>query len=72
LHRFFISPHSLKGGNIHGRADVLIPASEGVALYEGSAAPEDKKRLVIIPGAGHNNLLAVGVYFEAIHDFVLG
>jgi pimeloyl-ACP methyl ester carboxylesterase len=29
---------------IHGQADMLIPASEGVALYEGSAAPDDKKR----------------------------
>jgi alpha-beta hydrolase superfamily lysophospholipase len=59
---------------IHGQADALIPASEGVALYEGSAAPDDEKRLVVIPGAGHNNLLAVGadVYFEAIRDFVLG
>ena len=59
---------------IHGQADMLIPASEGVALYEGSAAPEDEKWLVVIPGAGHNDLLAVGVatYCEAIRDFVLG
>jgi len=59
---------------IHGQADMLIPASEGVALYEGSAAPDDEKRLVLIPGAGHNDLLAVGaaIYFEAIRDFVLG
>jgi pimeloyl-ACP methyl ester carboxylesterase len=59
---------------IHGQADMLIPASEGVALYEGSAAPDDEKRLVIIPGAGHNDLLVVGAatYFEAICDFVLG
>jgi len=57
---------------IHGQADVLIPALEGVALYEGSAAPDDAKRLVIIPGAGHNDLLAVGAdtYFEALRDFV--
>jgi hypothetical protein len=29
---------------------------------------------VIIPGAGHNDLLALGAatYFEAIRDFVLG
>ena len=59
---------------IHGQADMLIPVSEGVALYEGSAAPDDEKRLVVIPGAGHNDLLAVGAatYFEAIRDFVLG
>ena len=59
---------------IHGQADMLIPALEGVALYEGSAAPDDEKRLVVISGAGHNDLLAVGAaaYFEAICDFVLG
>lgn len=59
---------------IHGQIDALIPVSEGVALYEGSAAPEGAKRLVVIPGAGHNDLLAVGAdtYFEAIRDFVLG
>ncbi len=59
---------------IHGQADMLIPASEGVALYEGSVAPYDEKQLVVIPGAGHNNLLAVGAatYFGAIRDFVLG
>jgi pimeloyl-ACP methyl ester carboxylesterase len=59
---------------IHGQADMLIPASEGVALYKSSAAPDDEKQLVVIPGAGHNDLLAVGAatYFEAIRDFVLG
>jgi len=59
---------------IHGQADLLIPASEGVALYEGSGASDDEKRLVLIPAAGHNDLLAVGAatYFEVIHDFVLG
>ena len=68
-----ISQISLPTLLIHGQADMLIPASEGVALYEGSAAPADEKRLVIIPGAGHNDLLAVGAasYFEAIRDFVL-
>ena len=57
---------------IHGQADMLIPASDGIALYDGSAAPENEKRLVVIPGAGHNDLLAIGAatYFEAIRDFV--
>ena len=59
---------------IHGQSDMLIPASEGVALYEGSAAPQGEKRLVVIPGAGHNDLLALGAdtYFEAIRAFVSG
>jgi pimeloyl-ACP methyl ester carboxylesterase len=41
---------------IHGQADMLIPVSEGVALYKGSGAADDEKRLVVIPGAGHNDL----------------
>jgi pimeloyl-ACP methyl ester carboxylesterase len=59
---------------IHGQADMLIPASEGVALDEGSAAPDGEKQMVIIPGAGHNDLLAVGAatYFESIRAFVSG
>jgi hypothetical protein len=57
---------------IHGQADRLIPASEGIALYDGSAAADDEKRLVVIPGAGHNDLLALGAatYFEALREFV--
>jgi alpha-beta hydrolase superfamily lysophospholipase len=57
---------------IHGQADVLIPPSDGQELYRRCAAPD--KRLVLIPGAGHNNLMMVGMsrYFEAIQVFVLG
>jgi pimeloyl-ACP methyl ester carboxylesterase len=55
---------------IHGQNDVLIPASDGQELYHRSAAAD--KRLVLIPGAGHNDLLWVGraAYFEAIRAFV--
>jgi len=57
---------------IHGQADVLIPASDGEELYRRCAAPD--KQLVLIPGAGHNDLMIVGMarYFEAIRRFVLG
>jgi len=57
---------------IHGQADVLIPASDGGELYRRCAAPD--KQLVLIPGAGHNDLMIVGMtrYFEAIRKFVLG
>jgi len=57
---------------IHGRTDVLIPASDGRELYHRCAAPD--KRLVLIPGAGHNDLMMVGMsqYFEAIRMFVYG
>jgi len=55
---------------IHGQSDVLIPASDGQELYRRCGAKE--KRLVLIPGAGHNDLMLVGVaaYFEAIRGFV--
>jgi pimeloyl-ACP methyl ester carboxylesterase len=55
---------------IHGQNDVLIPASDGRELYRCSAAPD--KRLVLIPGAGHNDLMMTGMarYFEAIRAFV--
>jgi len=57
---------------IHGQADVLIPASDGRELYHCCAAPG--KRWVLIPGAGHNDLMMVGMsqYSEAIRTFVYG
>jgi alpha-beta hydrolase superfamily lysophospholipase len=57
---------------IHGQADMLIPASDGQELYRRCAAAD--KRLVLIPGAGHNDLMMVGMsqYFEAIRMFVFG
>jgi alpha-beta hydrolase superfamily lysophospholipase len=55
---------------IHGQSDVLIPASDGQELYRRCAATD--KKLTLIPGAGHNDLMLVGVaaYFEAIRAFV--
>ena len=55
---------------IHGQVDVLIPAADGRELYRRSGAGD--KRLVIIPGAGHNDLMWVGItqYMEAIRAFV--
>lgn len=55
---------------IHGQNDILIPASEGEALYRHSGAAD--KRLMLIPGAGHNDLLLYGRarYFEAIAAFI--
>jgi alpha-beta hydrolase superfamily lysophospholipase len=57
---------------IHGQQDVLIPAQDGEELFDRSAASE--KRLLLIPGAGHNDLLARGLrqYMEAIVAFVFG
>jgi len=57
---------------IHGESDVLIPAADGQQLFRSSRV--DDKRLELIPGAGHNDLMLVGraQYFEAIRRFVFG
>lgn len=41
---------------IHGREDDLIPSSEAHLLFE--ASPSAHKRLLMVPGAGHNDLFA--------------
>lgn len=55
---------------IHGQNDVLIPPEDGQELYNRCAACD--KQLVLIPGAGHNDLMFAGMrlYFEAIRAFV--
>ncbi|MDQ3803798.1 MAG: alpha/beta hydrolase [Acidobacteriota bacterium] len=55
----------------HGDRDEVIPAEQGRALH--AAAPEPK-RLHIVPGAGHNDLTAVGgaKYMDAVADFIRG
>ena len=55
---------------IHGEMDTLAPVQDAVKMYEDFAS--EQKRLVTIPGAGHNDLLHVGIeqYFVAIRDFV--
>ena len=57
---------------IHGQRDVLIPAQDGQELFRRCAA--DDKRLLLVPGAGHNDLLLVGKdsYLESILAFVFG
>ena len=55
---------------IHGEQDTLIPVEHGKKLH--SNLPIEDKQLVVIPGAGHNNLMAIGFvpYFSAIAGFV--
>lgn len=55
---------------IHGEYDELIPSFEAEYLFETIGAMD--KQLVIIPGAGHNDLMLVGMgqYFKALSDFV--
>jgi len=57
---------------IHGQDDVLIPASDAHELHRRCASPD--KQLVLIPRAGHNDLMMVGMkpYMEAIKRFVAG
>ncbi len=57
---------------IHGEEDWIIPVTDARALHEHSGA--QAKRLLTIPGAGHNDLMWRGqqAYFEAIHTFISG
>jgi alpha-beta hydrolase superfamily lysophospholipase len=53
---------------IHGGSDTLIPSAQAQRLYAASSAQD--KRLLLIPGAGHNTLLAVGAeaYLAALAE----
>jgi alpha-beta hydrolase superfamily lysophospholipase len=55
---------------IHGEIDMLIPASEGLALHDACGSPD--KRLLLIPHGGHNDVMFVGLkaYMQAIVDLV--
>jgi pimeloyl-ACP methyl ester carboxylesterase len=55
---------------IHGEWDEIIPLRHGVAFHEQLAT--DEKELVMIPGAGHNDIGWVGreLYFEALARFI--
>lgn len=54
---------------IHGECDQIIPATEGEVLFHNAAAKD--KRLLIIPGANHNDIMWIGKekYFQAIKKF---
>ncbi len=55
---------------IHAEKDHLIPFSEGQALYD--ACPARDKRLLMIPGANHNDVFLRGMreYMEAVKGLV--
>lgn len=55
---------------LHGDQDELIPVSTAAELYEMLEGTE--RDLVVIPGAGHNDILWVGhaLYFAAIKTFI--
>ena len=54
---------------IHGELDELAPVQQAVQMHESFRSTD--KRLVTIPGAGHNDLLYRGLdeYFAAIREF---
>ena len=56
--------------SIHGAEDELIPVESAVEVQAAAGSPD--KRLVVVPDAGHNDLLAVGLgqYFAALTDFI--
>jgi hypothetical protein len=55
---------------LHGEYDSLIPLEEARDLFDNVAT--EHKRLVIIPGADHNDILIrdMGLYFGAVEEFV--
>jgi len=55
---------------IHGEYDELISIQEGEELYRNSGAQD--KRILIIPGAGHNDIMMVkqSLYFDKIEEFI--
>lgn len=57
---------------IHGEQDTLAPVAQAQAMFADFPSPQ--KRLLTIPGAGHNDLLHRGgdEYFAAIKEFVGG
>ncbi len=56
---------------IHGERDQIIPFADGRRLFEASGAAD--KRLLPIPGAGHNDLMVIGAeqYFPAVAALAL-
>ncbi|HEX8190823.1 MAG TPA: alpha/beta fold hydrolase [Pyrinomonadaceae bacterium] len=55
---------------VHGDRDEIIPVSQGRRLFEAAPGP---KRLIIIEGAGHNDLSNVGggKYIDTLAEFLL-
>ncbi|MFX0087252.1 MAG: alpha/beta hydrolase [Candidatus Hodarchaeota archaeon] len=55
---------------IHGENDIIIPLSDGISLYNTIAS--ETKEILIIPQAGHNDLLLMGPedYMEAIREII--
>jgi len=57
---------------IHGEWDEIVPAWQGRRLHLRLGSP--RKKLVVIPGADHNDILFTGMeqYLAAIQEFLAG
>jgi len=57
---------------IHGEMDALAPLDDAEEMFRNFASTG--KKMLVIPGAGHNDLLFKGLdeYFTAIGDFIFG
>lgn len=57
---------------IHAENDSIVPLEEGRKIFNGLSSTE--KKLVIIPGADHNSIFAVGMqqYLRELQTFVEG
>ena len=55
---------------IHGEYDQIISVEEGEELYQNSGTQD--KRILIIPGADHNDVMVVNqsLYFDTIEQFI--
>ena len=53
---------------IHGNVDTVVPFKLGQEVY---AVAADPKEFLTLPGAGHNNILAMGGtrYLDAVQEF---
>ena len=64
-----VSSISIPSLVIHGEEDTLAPVEQAVQMHQ--AFGSEQKRILTIPGAGHNDLLYRGLdeYFAAIKEF---
>ena len=69
-HRHKIESISVPVLVLHGEYDRLVPPEAATSFY--GTVKSDKKELVMIPYAGHNNIMGVGYdeYFGAIRRFI--
>ena len=53
---------------IHGKRDFIIPVNDAYSLH--NACSSERKKLIIIPPAGHNDIMNYPVYMDSIFEFL--